>query len=148
MQSCRRCRHGTFDTRIDGLIGSLVALLSGAVEVWRNRQLPHRIKYLRERKPTIPRKGHSESIPHLLALSCTQYHIAASHLQRHINRSLTKFLSVANHALPCATLGGRERQLIVVRSKRLQAENLNARTGRLMKYQACLYHARIIIYKE
>ena len=35
-----------------------------------------------------------------------------------------------------------------MRHKGLKAENLNPRTGRFMELQPCLYHARIIIYKE
>ena len=46
MQTSSRCCYGTFDARIDGLIGGLVAILGFTIEVWRNRQFTNGIEDL------------------------------------------------------------------------------------------------------
>ena len=58
------------------------------------------------------------------------------------------FLSIAHHTFPCTTGGRAERELVVVRLKGFETEDLNAGSGRFMELQARLYHARVIINKE
>ena len=58
------------------------------------------------------------------------------------------FFGIANHTFPGATGGAAERQLIVPRFEGLEAKDLYPRTGRFVKLQARLYHARVIIDKE
>ena len=56
MQASRGSRHTTLNLGVDGLVSRLVALLSIAVQVGRNRQFTHRVDDVGKRHVAIPRE--------------------------------------------------------------------------------------------
>ncbi len=150
MQTRGGSGYGALDTRIDGLVGGLVALLGFAVEVGRNRQLAYGIENLGKRESgIIPREMNGKGVARLLALGGTQRdHLATGHRDRKLDKGVTELLGVADHTFPSTTHGAAKRELVVVGRNGLEAEDLDTGTADLVKHQSRLNDTRVVVDQQ
>ena len=139
MEPGRGSGNGAFYLGIDRLVGGLVALLGGAVQIGRNGQLAHGLEYLGEGDGgVVPLEIHPMAISHHLAAGGLQRQLLAVDAELAAERALLPLLQVANHAKPGTMARQLEHQLVVGGIGRLEEEHLDKRAGVLVEMHAGL----------
>ena len=155
MQSCSRCCHRTFNLGIHRLVSLLVAFLSIAVQVWRNRQFAYCIEEFCPSVVAFPCKLHNvRCAVNAFSLACQCHLIAISHHYFSRQSALFPFLQVAYQTVPLHTAFLREIQLVVIGHGRFQAEHLyqcslhTCLHLRLAEMQTSLNHLSIVEHHQ
>ena len=103
MQSCRRCRHRTLDTRINRLIRALVALLRLAIQIWRNRNLTGLLQQIAKRNLSgRPRKTNTLRLIFHAYMLGRKNNILSVQRQLTMEFSAFPFLQIAHQTKPFA----------------------------------------------
>ena len=140
VQAGSRSSHTAFYLRIHRLIRSLVALLRLSVQVWRDRQLTHRVDDLGKRHVARPVEG--DTLAGSLLTHPRGTHPLTAHLIT--ERAFFPFLRVTHQTQPLAMSLRLEHLFIVGRQGGLQQENLNQRTRTFTEMQTRLNHLRVV----
>ena len=115
METCRRSSYRTFDLGIDGLIGSLVALLCFTVEIRRNWQLTHCVYNLG--KAGITRPGKVDAVRGTMNRTSGGTHVNGLpiELNHSVKGAFLPFFQISYQTVPGALTCGLEHQLVVGR---------------------------------
>ena len=128
MQAGGRRRHRPLEFRIDRLVARVVDLLALAVQVGRNRNPPEVLQQLPEAHRGAPLEAYDAFAA--VVLDDPRPEMFAVEINFHI--PLLPLLAVAHDARPRAAARDGERPFVVGRVVRLEAEDLDTRSRRLV----------------
>ena len=149
MESGGGRRHTALDFRVDGLIGLLVALLCGTVEIGRDGQFAYRLEQFGPADlRVVPIESDTMTGGMCLQPGGSEHYLDAAHGDGQPQRSLLPLLQVAHQTKPLAMAAALEHLLIIGRGKGLQQEYLDEGSRLLAEMEASLDDLRVVAYDQ
>ena len=151
MESGRRSGDRAPDSGIESLISLGIDRFRFPVQVWRNGYRPAALEYGRERRTVRPGEGHGSGLPVPVHQAGFQVHTGYFVPQIgiiQVQDVVFPPFRIPDHTLPGTLAFRSERQVVVDRIDRLEAEYFDMRPALALEMQPSRYNLRIVEYHQ